>query len=93
MTVSFASASATAAPAEVAPAITLSEEALEHLKRMRGEAKKNLLLRIGVRQGGCSGYSYVMDFEERANIQESDSIIEYEGFAMGKSFSQGIFIC
>ena len=27
--------------------------------------------------------SYVMDFEERANLRPDDSIIEYEGFNMG----------
>lgn len=51
---------------------------------MRAAQDKDLLLRIGVRQGGCSGFSYVMDFEERSNIQEGDSIVEYEGFSMGK---------
>eukprot|EP00271_Cylindrocystis_brebissonii_P008831 TRINITY_DN23338_c0_g1_i1.p1 TRINITY_DN23338_c0_g1~~TRINITY_DN23338_c0_g1_i1.p1 ORF type:complete len:212 (+),score=40.01 TRINITY_DN23338_c0_g1_i1:196-831(+) len=66
----------------VVPAITLSEKALKHLTRMRSDLSSEMLLRIGVRQGGCSGYSYVMDFEERANIRGDDSIIEYEGFAM-----------
>ncbi|CAI5472569.1 unnamed protein product [Closterium sp. Yama58-4] len=75
---------ATAAPAapSVTPAITLSEKALAHLTKMRAELNKDLLLRIGVRQGGCSGFSYVMDFEERANIQEGDSIVDYQGFSM-----------
>ncbi|GJP48632.1 hypothetical protein CLOM_g7923 [Closterium sp. NIES-68] len=75
---------ATAAPAApaVVPAITLSEKALAHLTKMRAELNKDLLLRIGVRQGGCSGFSYVMDFEERANIQEGDSIVDYQGFSM-----------
>ncbi|CAI5519538.1 unnamed protein product [Closterium sp. Naga37s-1] len=76
---------ATAAPAapSVTPAITLSEKALAHLTKMRSELNKDLLLRIGVRQGGCSGFSYVMDFEERGNIQEGDSIVDYQGFSMG----------
>lgn len=65
------------------PAVTLSERALAHLIKMRTEMNKDLLLRIGVRQGGCSGYSYVMDFEERGNINEGDSIIEHQGFSMG----------
>jgi len=66
----------------VAPAITLSEKASAHLKRMRKEQGRDFLLRIGVRQGGCSGYSYVMDIEERANIGESDSVIEHDGITM-----------
>ena len=79
---------AVASPVEneetVIPAITLSEKALGHLIKMRSELNKDLLLRIGVRQGGCSGYSYVMDFEDRSKIAEGDSIIEHDGFAMGK---------
>jgi hypothetical protein len=31
--------------------------------------KDNLLLRVGVKQGGCSGMSYVMDFEQEANVK------------------------
>lgn len=30
-----------------------------------------------------------MDFEARDNIQEGDSIVEYEGFAMGKLLAGG----
>ena len=71
----------------ITPAITLSEKALNHLTKMRSELNKDLLLRLGVRQGGCSGYSYVMDFEDRSKIAEGDSIIEHDGFAMGECIS------
>lgn len=74
---------ATAAPANIAPAITLTDKALAHLSRLRASQEKDLCLRVGVRQGGCSGMSYVMDFEERSNLRPDDSIIEYEGFNMG----------
>jgi iron-sulfur cluster assembly protein len=49
---------------------------------MRSELKKDLLLRIGVRQGGCSGFSYAMDFEEKSNIKATDTITEYSGISM-----------
>ncbi|KAF2581052.1 hypothetical protein F2Q70_00010709 [Brassica cretica] len=42
-----------------------------------------LCLRIGVKQGSCSGMSYTMDFENRANAKPDDSTIEYQGFAIG----------
>jgi len=77
-----ASESATASPSSIAPAITLTEKALNHLNRLRASQEKEICLRVGVRQGGCSGMSYVMDFEERANLRPDDSIIEYEGFNM-----------
>nr|KJB71277.1 hypothetical protein B456_011G114300 [Gossypium raimondii] len=62
---------ATAVPAAptaegLEPAITLTDNAL----------------RIGVKQGGCSGMSYTMDFEKRSNARADDSIIEYNGFTI-----------
>lgn len=78
---------ATAVPAAptaegLAPAITLTDNALKHLNKMRAERDKDLCLRIGVKQGGCSGMSYTMDFEKRANARPDDSIIEYSGFTI-----------
>ena len=80
---------ATAVPAAstaevLAPAITLTDNALKHLNRMRAERDEDLCLRIGVKQGGCSGMSYTMDFEKRANARSNDSIIEYNGFTIGE---------
>jgi iron-sulfur cluster assembly protein len=74
-----------AAPASeaVAPAISLTDNALNHLNKMRSERSQDLCLRIGVKQGGCSGMSYTMDFEDRANARPDDSIIEYKGFVIG----------
>ncbi|KAJ7513796.1 hypothetical protein O6H91_23G014700 [Diphasiastrum complanatum] len=71
-----------AATQNLTPAVTLSENALRHLSKLREEQNKDLCLRIGVRQGGCSGMSYVMDFEERTNIRPDDSIIDNGGFTM-----------
>ena len=39
-----------------------------------------LYLRVGVRQGGCSGMSYMMDFEAESNISEKDQVFDYDGF-------------
>lgn len=66
------------------PAISLTDNALKHLNKMRSERGEDLCLRIGVKQGGCSGMSYTMDFENRANARPDDSTIEYQGFAIGK---------
>ncbi|XP_074571770.1 iron-sulfur assembly protein IscA, chloroplastic-like [Curcuma longa] len=66
----------------IAPAISLTDNALNHLNKMRSERKEDLCLRIGVRQGGCSGMSYTMEFENRANARPDDSIIEYNGFVI-----------
>ncbi|GBG66929.1 hypothetical protein CBR_g72684 [Chara braunii] len=71
------------AGAAAAPAITLTDTALNHLMKLKeGQNNKELCLRVGVRQGGCSGMSYVMDFEDRAKIRAEDAVIDYEGFTM-----------
>ncbi|OIW18195.1 hypothetical protein TanjilG_31315 [Lupinus angustifolius] len=66
----------------VAPAISLTDDALKHLNKMRSERSEDLCLRIGVKQGGCSGMSYTMDFEDRAKTRPNDSVIEYKGFVI-----------
>ncbi|KAL1222795.1 Iron-sulfur assembly protein IscA [Cardamine amara subsp. amara] len=78
------STSVPAAPAMegLKPAISLSDNALKHLSKMRSERGEDLCLRIGVKQGGCSGMSYTMDFENRSNARPDDSTIEYEGFTI-----------
>jgi iron-sulfur cluster assembly protein len=56
--------------------IKLTEAALQHLKKLRSEVGgADLLLRVGVKQGGCSGMSYAMDFEKAENIKEGDDFI------------------
>ncbi|KAL8168253.1 hypothetical protein V2J09_009752 [Rumex salicifolius] len=75
--------SSISAPTEgLAPAVALSENALKHLNKMRSEKSEDLCLRIGVKQGGCSGMSYTMEFENRSNTRPDDSVIEYDGFAI-----------
>ncbi|CAL5323624.1 unnamed protein product [Camellia sinensis] len=66
----------------VTPAIALTDDALKHLNKMRSERNEDLCLRIGVKQGGCSGMSYTMEFENRGNQRPDDSIIEYNGFVI-----------
>ena len=45
--------------------IQLTETALKHVSMLQEQqGNKDLCLRVGVRQGGCSGMSYMMDFED-----------------------------
>ena len=56
--------------------ITISEEAMQHLSELMIEGKINTdthHLRVGVKGGGCSGLSYVMDFDDI--IDPTDEII------------------
>ncbi|KAG6657433.1 hypothetical protein I3843_04G083400 [Carya illinoinensis] len=82
--ISIRAVSVSAAPTSegTAPAISLTDNALKHLNKMRSDRNEDLCLRIGVKQGGCSGMSYTMEFENRENKRPDDSIIEYNGFVI-----------
>lgn len=68
----FASAEA-AAPER---AIEITQGALSHLKTLRDSTDnpegEQLFLRMGVRSGGCSGMSYVMDIVKADEVSEDD---------------------
>lgn len=56
--------------------ITITDGALEHLKKVmkeEGIGDGTHFLRVGVKGGGCSGLSYVMDFG--TEITETDEVI------------------
>jgi len=59
--------------------ITLTPSALQEVKRlMEKEQKPNLALRVGVKGGGCSGFTYQMAVEE-ANPKQYDTLLEQDG--------------
>ncbi len=60
--------------------ILISQTALNQLKALRQQQGTDLLLRVGVRQGGCSGMSYTMDFIAEDGIQPADEVYDYDGF-------------
>jgi len=60
--------------------ILLSETALRQVKLLQEQQGRNLCLRVGVRQGGCSGMSYMMDFEDPSKITSQDEVFDYDGF-------------
>ena len=59
--------------------ITLTSAAAQEAKRLiQQEQKPNVGLRIGVKGGGCSGFSYVLGLEE-AVPKQYDQLFEQEG--------------
>ncbi|ESA34179.1 iron-sulfur cluster assembly accessory protein [Leptolyngbya sp. Heron Island J] len=60
--------------------ILMTESALNHVLALKEKQGDELCLRVGVRQGGCSGMSYMMDFDTLSNIGEHDEVFDYEGF-------------
>jgi iron-sulfur cluster assembly protein len=60
--------------------VTISEKALNHIVGLmieQGVTPDTHSLRVGVKGGGCSGLSYVMDFDD--NIDPTDEIVEVDG--------------
>ena len=58
--------------------INASERAIQRIKGIvREKGEPGLMLRVGVKGGGCSGFSYVLDFttERRPN----DKVFEKDG--------------
>jgi iron-sulfur cluster assembly accessory protein len=68
--------------------ITVTSKAAEKVAEfMKQEGKDNLLLRVYVSGGGCSGLSYGMGFEEKPD--EDDHVIEQKGVkVLVDSYSQ-----
>ena len=60
--------------------ISIKPSAMNRLRELRAKkasADEFLILRMGVRNGGCSGLSYVMDFSTEEEIRDDDQIDEY----------------
>jgi len=58
----------------------LTDAAIRHLKRLQEDAGDDqLILRMGVKSGGCSGLSYVMDFESEDKIAKEDLVMTQDG--------------
>jgi iron-sulfur cluster assembly 1 len=80
-----ASTAPSAAAADAPPAavveqpISLTPAAMLQLERLRREeGRQAVLLRMGVRAGGCSGMSYDMKFEDEANVDaDDDTVLEF----------------
>jgi iron-sulfur cluster assembly protein len=60
--------------------ITVSKKALQHVINLMMESNitpDSHHLRVGVKGGGCSGLSYVMDFDDK--IEPTDETVEIDG--------------
>lgn len=61
-----------------APTVNLTVGAVHHIKRMLKENEMDGFgLRFGLQGGGCSGYSYQLEFEEAA--QPDDEVFTFDG--------------
>ena len=58
--------------------MTLSDAAADRIREIVGDADKPLFgLRVGVKNGGCAGMSYTMEFADAP--QKNDEVVEDKG--------------
>jgi iron-sulfur cluster assembly protein len=58
--------------------ITISESACDKIKELlASEESQNLFLRLGVKAGGCSGFSYGMGFDD--DQKDDDKVLTIHG--------------
>ena len=59
--------------------IMLTDRAIEEVRRILDEQKlpESTALRVGVKGGGCSGFSYTLGFDDEAS--EIDQSFEFDG--------------
>ena len=77
-TTAVTESSATPPPATDEPRVDLTPKSVEMAKKAIARREQPTAgLRLGVRGGGCSGASYVIEFAEK--IRDRDKVFEYDG--------------
>lgn len=71
--------------------IMISESAISQLKRIREEQKipMEFGLRVGVKGGGCSGFSYILGFDAQ---KEQDQVFEIDGLTILMDKAHGLYL-
>lgn len=62
--------------------ITITEQALKQITILKNDYEYDVHLRIGVRQGGCSGMSYSMNFENVKNLKDTDEKLSLDNLSV-----------
>lgn len=72
--------------------ITISEDAALHVKEFASaEGKPNSNLRVGVKGGGCSGLTYVLEIVDE-EPKENDKVVEGNGVRLFVDKKQYVFL-
>lgn len=72
--------------------VQFTASAIAEIRRLlqeKGESDPKPFLRVGVKGGGCSGMTYVLDFDER---KANDDVFEVEGIPCVMDRSHGIYL-
>ncbi len=70
--------------------VTFSEGAINELTRLLSEAQAKPYVRVGVKGGGCSGMTYILEYDEK---QEGDEEFQIESIpvVMNKAHEMYLF--
>ena len=71
--------------------IKLSDGAITQLARIRSEQNISTdhHLRVGVKGGGCSGFTYILGFDER---KDNDDLFEINGISVVMQKSHALYL-
>lgn len=71
--------------------VLLTENALQEIKQLLldGQYQKNIGLRLGVKGGGCAGFSYLLDFD---TAKENDNIYSLDDLTLFIDKTQEIYL-
>ncbi len=58
-------------------AISVTENAVRQIQKQLDKRGKGIGLRLGVKEAGCTGYAYVLDYADELN--DGDSVFEDSG--------------
>ncbi len=72
-----ASSSATLSAPEAGRVVDLTESARTEVRRLLAEQAAGTGLRLGIKGGGCSGLSYMIEFTPR---RDGDTVVAFDGF-------------
>lgn len=75
----------------VATPVTLTEDALAQLRQIREQEgiPASYHLRVGVKGGGCSGFTYVLGFDD---LQDNDQVFEIGGVSIVMNKAHAIYL-
>lgn len=72
--------------------INVSAKAIKEIKRLMEENKvpEGYMLRIGIKGGGCSGFTYTLGFDPEE--RPGDNIYEMDGVKIAVDMKSGIYL-
>ncbi len=69
--------------------VTFTDGAVSEIKRLYTVQPEGKYLRVGAKGGGCSGLTYVLDFDEQT---ENDELFEVNGVQCIMDKSHGLYL-